>query len=153
VLFERALHDQSVHVLQHASFFVTALLFWWTAIAPRGDAFRAGGAAIASLFTTMLHTGALGALLTFSTAPWYASYRLGIAGSMLTPLEDQQLGGLVMWVPGGFVYVGAALAIAARWLDRRPREAPAETALRSALGAPTGGAACPGTARSRRHIA
>jgi putative membrane protein len=62
----------------------------------------------------MLHTGALGALLTFAPHPWYLHYAAGAFG--LTALEDQQLGGLVMWVPGGLTYMVAGLALAAAWL-------------------------------------
>jgi putative membrane protein len=84
---------------------------------PRG---KPDGVALASLFTTMLHTGALGALLTFGPAPWYPVYaateRFG-----LTLLEDQQLGGLVMWVPGGLSYLLVALyVIGAHWLSPKP---------------------------------
>ena len=75
------------------------------------------GAAILYLFTTTVHTGVLGALITFARAPLYAPFDHGllVAGA-LTPLEDQQLGGLIMWVPGALVYVGVALALLARWL-------------------------------------
>ena len=113
VLFTAALADERVHILQHASFFGSALAFWW-AVCGRGS-HAPDGASLASLFTTMLHTSALGALLTFAPTPWYAAYASGTPGG-LTPLEDQQLGGLVMWVPAGFVYVAAGLAIVAAWL-------------------------------------
>lgn len=105
--FEAALASEAVHALQHASFLASALCFWWSVSA---RATRADGVALASLFTTMLHTGALGALLTFAREPWYAHY-LDAAAFGLTGLEDQQLGGLVMWVPGGLAYVVAALAL------------------------------------------
>jgi putative membrane protein len=117
-LFGAALRSEAVHVMQHASFFATALLFWWSVLRPFSHGGRPDGYALASLFTTMLHTGALGALLTFSTTLWYPAYRTPAAG--WSALEDQQLAGLVMWIPGGFVYVAVALAIAARWLDVRP---------------------------------
>ena len=123
--FDAALHDTALHVLQHASFFATALLFWWTVLdRHRRHGARADGVALASLFTTMLHTGALGALLTFSPTVWYPTYRTAAPMFGLTALEDQQLGGLVMWIPAGLVYVGVALAIASAWLrrgDRTPR--------------------------------
>jgi len=73
-----------------------------------------------SLFTTMLHTGALGALMALARASWYPGFAL----------EDQQLAGLVMWMPGGVAYLVAALALTARWLTdaerrgRRPRASP-----------------------------
>jgi putative membrane protein len=63
----------------------------------------------------MLQTSALGALITLAPSPWYA---IGGETSVfgLTPLADQQLGGLIMWLPGGAAYVVVALAIVATWL-------------------------------------
>jgi putative membrane protein len=116
--FEAALHSTGLHVAQHASFMGTALFFWWT-VFERGRR-NNGGAALASVFTTMMHTGALGALLTFGAALWYPSYG-GAYG--LTALEDQQLGGLIMWGPASFAYLAAALVIASRWLLQPPRTA------------------------------
>lgn len=111
-LFVAALDDEAIHVLQHTCFFVSALVFWWGAL---GRGLRTPDAtSIALLFTTMLHTSALGLLLTFSPTPWYAQTAPGFLG--LTALEDQQLGGLVMWVPGGFAYLFAGLMIVAAWL-------------------------------------
>jgi len=101
-VFEAAVADEALHFAQHASFLGTGILFWWTVLA------RAELGGMASLFTTMLHTGALGALMTFSRHSWYASYAL----------EDQQLAGLVMWVPAGLAYPLAALFIGSRWLRR-----------------------------------
>jgi cytochrome c oxidase assembly factor CtaG len=115
--FESALRHPTMHTLQHWSFLASALLFWWTIFARREGS---GGAhAMLSLFTTMVHTGALGALLTLAPAPWYPSYLEASAALGFDPLQDQQLGGLVMWVPGGIAFLAAALAVAARWLVRR----------------------------------
>lgn len=104
VFFEAAMRGPWLHFAQHASFFVPALLFWWSVLAR--DARPLG--ALLALFATMLHTGALGALMTFARTPWYAGYAL----------EDQQLAGLVMWVPAGLAYPLAALALASRSLRR-----------------------------------
>ena len=119
--FGAALHSEPVHIAQHASFFVSALLFWWSVLARRSR--RAEGAAVASLFTTMMHTSALGALLTFAPTVWYRDY-LAAAAVGLSPLEDQQLGGLVMWVPAGMAYIVTGLVIVAGWLRDVPRPAP-----------------------------
>lgn len=112
--FGAALENEGVHVLQHASFLASALFFWW-AVFGRGVR-RPDGASMVLVFTTMMHTSALGALLTFAPTPWYAHY---VGTTMLSPVEDQQLGGLVMWVPGGVSYLAAGLWIVAGWL-RRP---------------------------------
>ena len=103
-LFEAALANPWLHLAQHASFFGTALVFWWALVSP-GHRQLAG---MASLFTTMLHTGALGALMALSRASWYPGFAL----------EDQQLAGLVMWVPAGLAYPAAALFLGSQWLGR-----------------------------------
>ena len=114
-LFGAALESVPLHVLQHACFFVSALTFWWAIVG--GAARRAGPVSLACLFATMLQTSALGALLTFAPSPWYA-FAKEPPPFALTGLEDQQLGGLIMWVPGALAYVVVALAIVASWLAR-----------------------------------
>jgi len=115
VLFEAVLHSELVHTLQHLSFLLSALLFWWALIhGPQGA--MGYGAAVLYLFTTSIHSGALGALLTVAESVWYPSYGSLTASWGLTPLEDQQLGGLIMWIPAGLVYVIAGLALFAGWL-------------------------------------
>jgi putative membrane protein len=119
-LFQAALLHPAAHALQHASFLFPALLFWWSVL----DGARSAsdrGAAIAYLFTTMLHTGALGALFAMSGQVWYPAYGAGASAYGLSALEDQQLGGLIMWVPGGLAYVIAGLALCAEWLRQPAR--------------------------------
>jgi putative membrane protein len=118
--FEAALENEGVHIAQHTCFLASALFFWWAVFGRAAR--RPDGSSIASLFTTMMHTSALGALLTFGSSGWYPHY-VGAAG--LSSIEDQQLGGLVMWVPGGLSYLIAGLAIVAGWLRERPRTAAA----------------------------
>jgi putative membrane protein len=126
-LYEAALADGRVHALQHLSFFGTAVLFWW-GIA-HGRYGRLGyGAAVLYVFTTAMHSGVLGALLTLAPSPWYPAYAHTLAGAGLTPLEDQQLAGLIMWVPAGLIFTGAGLGFFAAWVrssDRASRFAPA----------------------------
>jgi putative membrane protein len=113
VLFIAAVANPTLHVLQHACFLGSALLFWWSVLRARAGLQSTG--AMASVLTTMLHTSALGALLTLAAHPMYvAAGQATILG--LTPLEDQQLGGLIMWVPGSLAYLVAALVIVAGWL-------------------------------------
>jgi putative membrane protein len=119
-LFEASLRSEGLHVLQHASFFVTALLFWWAVLGPHARSRRAG-LAMALLFTTMMHTGALGALLALAPTPWYAPYVEAAVALGIDPVQDQQLGGLVMWVPGSVAYLAAGLRVIARLLNRRTR--------------------------------
>jgi cytochrome c oxidase assembly factor CtaG len=121
-LFDAAVHDPLVHTLQHTSFLASALLYWWTVL--RAQTRAAQGVAVASLFATMLHSGALGALLALSPQAWYAAYAHRTLAFGLGALEDQQLGGLVMWVPAGLIYLAAGLALAARWGALASADAP-----------------------------
>jgi putative membrane protein len=81
------------------------------------------GGAIIYLFTTALHTTLLGALLSLSGTPWYPDYEITAAAWGLRALEDQQIGGLIMWIPAGIVYITAALALFAAWLRESERRA------------------------------
>jgi putative membrane protein len=122
VLYEQTLFSDSMHALQHLSFTLTALLFWWTVLQPRTHGAAARGLAVLSLFATAAHGSILAALLTFSSRPWYLAYAGRTDAWGLTLLEDQQLGGLIMWVPTGVVYTAAALMLfwsSLRAMERR----------------------------------
>ena len=114
ILFDRALESSGWHIAQHASFFISSLLFWWAMLNPRRGGY---GVSAACLFVTSLIGGALGALMSFSASPWYADYAaMGMTGIGLDPTDDQRLAGLIMWIPGGLVHGGAALALFYKWL-------------------------------------
>ena len=111
LLFDAAVVNVAVHRLQHLSFLVTALLFWWSI-------FRSSERGVAAwhLFITMLHTSVLGALMALAPRVLYTAQTATALEWGLTPLEDQQLAGLIMWVPAGTIYAGAALALTAVWV-------------------------------------
>jgi putative membrane protein len=111
-----ALATEGVHWLQHVTLFGSALLFWQAVLGRRG--LREPGTAIFCLFLTALHSGMLGVLLTFAPWPIYPNQSSGAHDFGLTALQDQQLAGLVMWVPGGLIYAVAALGLAAAWIGR-----------------------------------
>ena len=114
-LFEATIDNDFVHALQHFSFLFTALLFWWAVMQGRHKVLG-HGLAVLYLFTTALHSGILGALLTFTKTVWYPAYSETTASWGLTPIEDQQLGGLIMWIPAGVVYIIAGLALFTGWM-------------------------------------
>ncbi|MER8384383.1 cytochrome c oxidase assembly protein [Mesorhizobium sp. M0166] len=114
-LFEAALARGVLHYAQHTSFFGTGLLFWWVLL-PRSGREQAYGSAVMHLFFTSLHTGLLGVLLLVSPRLWYPANDAGAELWNLSALEDQQLAGLVMWVPAGLIYGGAALLLAGLWI-------------------------------------
>jgi cytochrome c oxidase assembly factor CtaG len=119
-LFDAALESEWVHAAQHTSFFGTALLFWWTLLHKHASRLGYGGA-ILYVFTTATHTSVLGALLTFAPRVWYGPYIRTAPLWGLTALQDQQLGGLIMWVPAGTLLTIVALALLAQWLKHSDR--------------------------------
>ena len=89
------------------------------------------GVSLLCLFATSAISGALGALMAFSESPWYAGYAaVGMTPAGLTPAEDQQIAGLLMWIPGGLVHAGAALALVGAAL--RTQRTPDDPARRMA---------------------
>jgi cytochrome c oxidase assembly factor CtaG len=104
-----ALENPWWHVIEHACFLISAGLFWWAVL--RSTQVTAPRAFLALLFTLM-HTGFLGALLTFAHAPLYGFER---------QLPSQQLAGLIMWVVGGLPYMVAAYWCGERWFRQMMR--------------------------------
>lgn len=111
-LFQAALSNPAIHALQHFCFLGAALLYWWSLLRPAARSHR--GMSVLSLFGTTVHSSLLGALIALSPVVWYSLYGHG-TGDLgrfgLTALEDQQLAGLIMWVPGGLAYLGGALGL------------------------------------------
>ncbi len=122
--YQAALARRPVHALEHLSFFVTALLFWWVVVQPLGRRRLGHGAGLLLVGATLAQSGALGAVLMFARSPWYPAHGPGAGSWGTTLLADQQLAGLIMWVPAGLVYVGAAAWLFLAWMrddERRIR--------------------------------
>ena len=114
-LYQATVQSDLVHALQHASFLFSALLFWWALIRAPHSAHGYGAAAL-YVFGTAVHSSILGALLTFAPSLWYPVYADTTYAWGLSALEDQQIGGLIMWVPAGVLYTVAGLILIAAWL-------------------------------------
>lgn len=128
-LYQAALGSAAVHALEHASFLGAAVLFWWALVhsGRRGSLGLGYALGILAVFTLAMESTLLGALLTFATAPWYPAYEASVGAWGLSPLDDQQLAGLIMWIPGGLIYLGVTLWLMAVWFrqteeDTRRRE-------------------------------
>ncbi|HZY68984.1 MAG TPA: cytochrome c oxidase assembly protein [Devosia sp.] len=116
-LFDAALGNEFLHWLQHLSFLVTALFFWWAVLDPR----QRSGAGVGLIFVTALHTSFLGILLTLARHPIYPGQARVAEAWGADPLLDQQMAGLIMWVPAGLLYVAIGLALAGLWISRSAR--------------------------------
>lgn len=101
--YNLALTNPWWHLIEHASLALGASVFWWSVFSKRN------AVALLALLFTLMHTGMLGALLTFAQVPLYGDAR---------DIQDQQLAGLIMWVPGGFPYLIAAAWCSLYWFRR-----------------------------------
>jgi putative membrane protein len=117
-LFDAALTNPLLHRLQHVSFFATAVLFWWSVLRRNGT-----GVAAWHVFATMVHTSALGALMTLAPRVLYRTDAAAAFAWGMSPLEDQQLAGIVMWVPAGTIYAGIAMFLLAVWISDAGKQA------------------------------
>jgi putative membrane protein len=115
VLYEAALRSRWMHDLQHATFFFSALLYWRLLLDPFSRLRTNGGAAALSLFATSLHGGALGALMAFAPQPWYPAYEARFAQADVA-VADQQLAGIIMWMPTAAAYAILAALVFGHWL-------------------------------------
>lgn len=138
-LYDAAVESDVVHALEHATLLLSALLFWWSVLQVRERGFGRG-AGVLSTFATGVHSGALGALLALAARPLYPAYAATTRAWGLTPLEDQQLAGFIMWMPGGVPYLVAALALLGSWMRASERRVAAwERAAAAAPQAVEGG--------------
>lgn len=129
-LYDAAARSEAVHVLEHATFVVTAVLFARPLVVrgARAAATLAPGGSLLYLFAAAMQSGVLGALLALAGTPWYASHLATTGPWGLTPMEDQQIAGALMWGPAGMAYLAAMLWEMRRWIGdaeraSRPRAA------------------------------
>jgi putative membrane protein len=115
-LYQLALESLSVHILMHLLFLATGLLNWWPTLSPlpelRPQSYLPR---MLYLFAQMWPDTGLSLLLIFTPKVLYPAYALAPRLWGLTPLDDQQLGGILMWVPGGIVYVTVISVLFFRW--------------------------------------
>ena len=128
-LFNAALANEGLHMFQHLTFLATGVIFWWPILAPAEDRRLAPLPAIVYLFTACTACSLLGAILTFSPPGAYPAYLHPGDPWGLDAKTDQQLGGMLMWVPGCLVYLSAILATFARWHRMPEREAASRQAM------------------------
>lgn len=121
-LYGAALGSEGLHVLEHLIFTATGVLFWWPVLSPVRALPRISlGFGVLYLFLGCQPMVGLGALLTFAAQPLYHPYVVAphIWGS--TPLGDQQLGGLIMWLPTNIPYLLGLSVLFFRWVSEHDR--------------------------------
>jgi len=131
-LYDLTLQRHAVHIAEHLLFIVTAVIMWWPVLSPYAPHRASPGIQMIYLFLLGLPMKAVGAVIALSDSLLYPFYaEAPRIWSFLTPALDQELGGLIMWVPGGFSFWIATTVIFFRWYaeerdptpSRPPREA------------------------------
>jgi putative membrane protein len=129
VAYEAAANNHILHALEHASFLLTAILFWNVLLSRKPSSRLSPGASVLLIFAVAMQGVILSALLTFGDTIWYPSYEATTRSWSLHPIDDQRLAGLLMWIPGGLLYTAAALRSLGSWLRleggprfRRPQD-------------------------------
>ena len=115
-LYNATLENQTIHILEHLTFIFFGLCYWWPIFSPSKDlpALPIGGQ-IFYLFISGMPSVLLGAGLTF-TPPLYAPYIAAPRIWGISAATDQQLGGLIMWVPVSIFYIGIMSVLFIRWM-------------------------------------
>jgi putative membrane protein len=116
-LYEAALRLSWVHDMQHLAFFGAGCLFWRVLADPLGRRWLPPLLGVVYLFTTSLHATLLGLFMALAPRPWYPSYALSAPRWGLSAIADQQLAGLIMWMPACMVFAVAALWLLGGWLQ------------------------------------
>ncbi len=122
VPYGAALENGLLHVLEHVSFLVTGALFWRGIMGARGAGRVSHGYAVLLVFAMAMQSVFLSVLLTFARTPWYSGYAATTTTWGLEPLADQQLAGVIMWIPAGLVYLAAGLTLMVAWIQASERE-------------------------------
>jgi len=134
-LCNAAVSSQFVNAVQISSLLLLGAIFWRQILAPREDERMSPPGAVLYLFSACVACSILGILITFSpvsVCPIYAQPMADSAGMLnliqsswgITPDKDQQIGGLLMWVPMCLVYLSAIIAQLGRWFAHPVAHAP-----------------------------
>ncbi len=127
-LFEATLHNEAIHIGEHVLFLSMGLLNWWPILGSLLELpHLSPPAQILYLFLAGVPATILGALIVFAATPLYPTYAAAPRVFGLDPIADQQLAGLVMWMPGGMIYLLALSLVFFTWLQREERLAHDQT--------------------------
>lgn len=131
-LYQAALGDQAVHVLEHTSFLVTSMLVWALVIGGPRRRRLDHGTGIVVIVAQLLQSTVLAAVLVFAGKALYPLNATGSEAWGLTPAEDQGLAGVIMWVPMGTIYLITIAVLFLRWMRSMEARFPSETEVADA---------------------
>lgn len=115
-LYDLMMRSHNVHIATHLLFIVTAVIMWWPVMSPLAEVPPLPlGARMLYLFLVSIPMQAVAAIITMADTPLYQWYVSAPRTWGLSPLDDQKIGGLLMWVPGNLWMFGAIAILFFRW--------------------------------------
>lgn len=116
-LYNAAMYYHEVHIIQHLMFLVGAVLMWWPMLSPLPELPRLSypGQMLYSFVMTLPMT-VISIFIVYADHVLYPAYASAPRLWGLSPLEDQRLGGLIMWIPGGLFFYLLTSVIFFRWV-------------------------------------
>lgn len=137
--YEAAMRHHGLHIVQHLVFLTTSVIMWWPVLSPVPELPRASyPGQLLYLFLLGIPMSVVGAMITLADTPLYPFYVEAPRVWGLTPMADQQIGGLMMWVPGGLVFWLAMTVVWFRWSVREEQGDAEREVPREAYGLPPG---------------
>ena len=114
--YNAAVADHRIHIVQHLSFMITAVMLWWPILSQLPELPRLSyPMQMLYLFLTTLPMSVVAVYITYSRNLLYPGYAASPRILGITPMEDQLIAGLIMWIPGGLLFFGAITVIFFRW--------------------------------------
>lgn len=115
-LYNLAMAHHPAHIVQHICFLVASTLMWWPLLSPLPELPRLSYPK-QMLYTVLLTLPmtVISIFITYAEHILYPAYQSAPRIWGLSPLEDQRLGGLIMWIPGGLIFIGVLTVIFFRW--------------------------------------
>lgn len=124
VFFDPVNSNETLHAIEHLVFLATAVIMWIPVLSPLEE-LRIGSypMQMGYLFLQALPCSIVAAFITLSSSPWYERYILAPRLTVLTPLQDQEIGGLLMWIGGSLYFFGAMAVLFFIWAKHEERAA------------------------------
>lgn len=122
-MYNWALVNHDLHILQHLMFMAVATMMWWPVVDPVPELERipTGPLLMMYVFAFGIPSTVVSAFITMSDSVFYPWYEMAPRVSSLSALEDQRLGGLIMWIPGMLIFWVGITAVFFRWTKEEYR--------------------------------